>query len=446
MAATRTRLTGWGHFPVIHGILEQPRTIDELCARVRSGRPMIARGNGRAYGDAALNEHGTVSMLRFNRLLNFDERSGRLVCESGVLLDDVLNVFVPRGWFPPVTPGTRWVTLGGMIAADVHGKNHPAAGSIGAHVEWFDLMTADGEIVRCSRESHPALFVATLGGMGLTGVIVRCCLQLIRIATAYLKRSRIVASNLAETLSAFADHEHSAYRVAWIDCLARGASLGRALVDTAEHAATNDLPASLGGNPYRVARKREWVLPFTSPVTPLNSFTVRAFNALYFRAGALATSNALIDYHTWFYPLDSIRDWNRIYGRRGFTQYQCVLPIGDAASGLEELIGAISNAGCGSFLSVLKRLGPSSGALSFASEGYKLALDFPWSAKVARVLARLDEIVIRHGGHLYLAKDARMTRTDFEAMQPRVDSFRATRGTSGAAPVFQSLLSQRLSL
>ena len=442
----RARLTGWGRHPVIDGDIEQLRSIDELCQRVRSGRPLIARGNGRAYGDAGINAEGTVSMLHFDRLLGLEATRGVLVGEAGLLLDDLLGVFVPRGWFPPVSPGTRYVTLGGMVAADVHGKNHPIAGSFGSYVQWLDVIVANGDIVRCSRDSQAALFAATLGGMGLTGVILRCCIRLMRISSAYLNRSRIVTNNLVETLAAFQRTETASYRVAWIDCLQRGATLGRALVDVAEHADARELPPPSRDRPFQVRPHTALVLPFTPPFSPLNSLTVSAFNALYYGAGKRAATTKLLDYQQWFYPLDSIAHWNRLYGRHGFAQYQCVLPLANAEAGLGELLREIADSRCGSFLSVLKRLGPSTGALSFPTEGYTLALDFPWSQTVATLMLRLDEIVIKYGGHLYLAKDARVTRANFERMQPRVAEFRDARAASGAAAVFQSRLSERLGL
>ncbi len=437
---------GWGRFPAIEGLVERPRTLEQLRARVLSGRSLIARGNGRAYGDAALNELGTVSMLRFNRLLDFDTNTGQLVCEAGVLLDELLEVFVPRGWFPPVVPGTRLVTVGGMMAADVHGKNHPSAGSFGRHVLWLDLITADGELVRCSRATRSELFFMTLGGMGLTGMIVRACLQLRRIPSAYLVRRRIVAGDLAATLAAFQSNSASSYAVAWIDCLARGDSAGRALVDLAEHAGLADLPANLQARPYLMPARRRLSLPFTPPFSPLNSLTVRGFNACHFRLGGMSASVALLDFNGWFFPLDSIAHWNRLYGRRGFTQYQCVLPSATAESGLAALLQEVSRAGCGSFLSVLKRLGAPAGGLSFPAAGYTLALDFPWSEAVAALLTRLDAIVLAHGGHLYLAKDARLGREHFDRMQPQATRFREGRVAMGAVPVFQSLQSRRLGL
>lgn len=437
---------GWGRFPAIEGLVERPSTIEQLRARVLSGRSLIARGNGRAYGDAALNELGTVSMLRFNRLLDFDVGTGQLVCEAGVLLDELLDVFVPRGWFPPVVPGTRFVTVGGMIAANVHGKNHPAAGAFGNHVAWLDLITADAELVRCSSTTRSELFAMTLGGMGLTGIVVRACLQLRRIPSAYLLRRRIVAADLATTLAAFQSNSTSSYAVAWIDCLARGRSSGRALVDVAEHAELADLPANLQEQPYYVPARRSLSLPFTPPFSPLNSLTVRGFNACHFRLGRLSAAVALPDFNSWFFPLDRIAHWNRLYGPRGFTQYQCVLPLAAAESGLAALLQEIAHAGCGSFLSVLKRLGSWSGGLSFPADGYTLALDFAWSETVAALLARLDAIVLAHGGHLYLAKDARLDREHFDRMQPQAARFREGRAAMGAAPVFQSLLSRRLGL
>ena len=440
------RLAGWGNFPVIEGETVTPRDVPDTVAQVNADRPLIARGNGRSYGDAAMTSGCTVSMLALNKMISFDADTGDLVAEAGVLLSDVLEVFVPRGWFPPVTPGTKFVTLGGMIASDVHGKNHPKAGSFGAHVHWLDLVTSDGTIVRCSANGNSELFADTIGGMGLTGIIVRCCIRLARIETAFVRQRRIVAGNLGDLLDAFEETEDASYRVAWIDCLARGETLGRALLDLGEHAPLADLPSKDRPEPLKRKKRRQLTVPFAPPLSPLNGLTVRAFNEVYFRKGALAPQECLLDYETYFYPLDSILHWNRMYGRRGFAQYQCVLPKTSAADGLGELLRQISSGGIGSFLSVLKRLGPQRGGLSFPLEGYTLALDFPWSQRAAQLMDRLDDIVIAHGGRLYLTKDARVPQGAFDKMQPGVSSFRARRASAGASAVFQSLQSERLGL
>ena len=440
------RLSGWGGYPVAESRLETPGTTSEVVACIRSGKPLIARGNGRAYGDAAIGASITMSMLKLNNIISFDENTGELVCEAGVLLRDVLDAFVPLGWFPPVTPGTKFVTLGGMIACDVHGRNHREVGSFGRHVLWLDLVLADGAVVRCSPSENSDAFTSTIGGMGLTGVILRCCLRLVRIKSAYIHQRSIVANNLSEILSAFERSTDSTYSVAWIDCLASGDRLGRSVLYLGEHAKADEVSVRDRAAPLRLRGKRSISIPFELPVTPLNYATVWAFNECYYRMAKLKPAERILDYDAYCYPLDSILHWNRLYGRRGFVQYQCVLPFETSRQGLTELLQTISESKSGSFLGVLKLFGRHAGALSFPLYGYTLALDFPWSAKTAALLNRLDQIVLRHRGRLYLAKDARLSRDAFEGMQANLDRFRQQRSTNRLAQVFHSHQSQRLGL
>ena len=441
------QLSGWGNHPVISGELHTPRSEDEVASLIASNSPLIARGNGRSYGDPALSSTCTVSMLKLNRMLDFDPNTGDLVAEAGTLLSDILSVFVPRGWFPPVTPGTQFVTLGGMVACDVHGKNHPKDGSFGAHVQWIDLMGSDATTHRCSPTQNTNLFWDTIGGMGLTGIVLRVCIRLRKIASAFITQRRIVTQNLHELLRAFEESEGARYRVAWVDCLAQGDALGRSLLDVGEHAELEDLRVSQREAPFTLKPRRQLTMPLTPPVTPLNALTVRAFNELYFRKGALAAGGSVLDYQSYFYPLDAILHWNRMYGRKGFAQYQCVLPKATATDGLKALLDKISASGIGSFLSVLKRLGPcKTGRLSFPCDGYTLALDFPWHTKTQSLLNLLDEITLEHGGWVYLAKDSRVSRAAFEQMQPNLTDFQDGRVKSGAAGRFQSLQSERLGL
>lgn len=439
------KLSGWGRYPVLDCRMESPRTEDEIRNLIGAG-PLIARGAGRAYGDSALNSRSTVSMRRFNRMLAFDAETGTLTVEAGVLLADVIAAFLPRGWFPPVTPGTKFVTIGGMIAADVHGKNHHGAGSFGAHVSWLELMTGSGDVVRCGPDRNSELFQATLGGMGLTGVILRAAFRLSRVESGWIRQETVVAPGLDAVMAAFEAREGATYSVAWIDCLARGDALGRSLLYCGEHARLDDLDAGRRASPYATPRRRSKRMPQDAPSWALNGVSVRAFNAAYWRAGRRSPAQALVDWDSYFYPLDRIEQWNRIYGRRGFVQFQCVIPLPAARDGLSALLQATSSAGCGSFLAVLKLFGAQESGFSFPMRGYTLALDFPASGKALRLAERLDRIVIDHGGRFYLAKDARMTRATLEAADPRVAAFRRFRTQTGAAGRFASAQSERLGL
>jgi FAD/FMN-containing dehydrogenase len=422
-----------------------PTLLPKLLAD-RSG--LIARGNGRAYGDAAIGERFTLSMRGLDRMRAFDPAMGRLVVEAGVLLADVLEAFVPRGFFPPVVPGTKLVTVGGMIAADVHGKNHHRDGGFGDHVEWLKLLLPAGETVTCSPEENPELFRATVGGMGLTGTILEAAFRLKPIETGWMRQRTIVAADLGAAMRALSDNAEATYSVAWIDCLARGAALGRSLVYTAEHASRADL-AALGPRTelFPSARPGRLAVPFDLPGSTLNRFSVAAFNEIYFRRGAAKAGRPfLAGWDPYFFPLDRIGAWNRIYGRRGFVQHQCVIPNDAAVPALAEILDRVSRCGAASFLAVLKQLGPSRGTLSFPRQGYTLTLDLRVTDRVFRLLDEIDRIVVAAGGRLYLAKDARQSRATFEAGYPGLPAFRELRRGIGADGRIASRLSTRLGI
>ncbi len=439
------RLSGWGRHPWADGALLAVRTGGDVTRRLRPAASLIARGNGRAYGDAALNPQGMLSMLPMDRLLAFDPATGLLTCEAGVTLADILAVFGPRGWFPVVTPGTKFVTIGGAIAADVHGKNHHRDGGFGAHVRSLDLALADGRVVTCGPGREPELFAATLGGMGLTGVILRASFRLRPIETAWIRQETRRAATLDDALALFEQSGDRSYSVAWIDALAGGASLGRSVLMLGEHAVASDLPAGLRAAPLVSGRRGTLRVPCDFPGCALNRHSVAAFNEAYYRLAVPGTR--LVDLERFFYPLDALLDWNRLYGRRGFVQYQCVVPRAAAAGGLRRLLTATAASGLASFLAVLKLLGPQgAGLLSFPLDGYTLALDFPATAPVFALFRELDAIVADHGGRLYLAKDARMDAEALRRGYPELDRFLAARQAWGARSIFHSLQSRRLGI
>lgn len=444
------KLSGWGRYPVVEAQVHAPRTREAVQELVRSagatGAGVIARGNGRAYGDSAISRSATLNMHHFNRMVAFDQETGLLVAEAGVLLADVITAFLPRGWFPMVTPGTRFVTIGGMIAADVHGKNHHKDGSFRQCVEWIDVMGADGELRRCCRAEHVDLFDQTLGGMGLTGVILTAAIRLRPVESSWIAQTTIAAPDLKSAMAAFENNQSATYSVAWIDCLGSGRSLGRSLVMLGEHARQADLPEDKRHHPYVTPLKRNRSVPIDFPSFALNGLTVRIFNALYYWAGRLKAPTRLVDWDSYFYPLDAVLGWNRIYGRKGFMQFQCVLPLDRAETGLTTLLKAISKAGAGSFLAVLKRMGPGQGSVSFPMEGYTLALDFPVNRRTVELMNRLDQITLDHGGRFYLAKDSRMTAQTLRQSDPRFSQFSAMRHANGMAAGFQSVQSERLEI
>lgn len=438
------KLSGWGRYPVMEARVHAPRSIEALRDAVRTAPAMIARGNGRAYGDSAICSAATLETRHLNRMLAFDPETGQLIAEPGVLLGDIIDAFLPRGWFPWVTPGTKFVSLGGAIAADVHGKNHHKEGSFRSCVDWIEVMDATGAITCCSPTDNQLLFEHTLGGMGLTGVITAAAIRLRPVKTAWIRQTTHPAPNLKAAMDVFEAHQDATYSVAWIDCLAKGDDLGRSLVMLGEHAELGDLPGDRRQSPFATPKKNKRKVPFDVPTFTLNPLTVRAFNRLYYWAGARKTGLQVVDWDTYFYPLDAILEWNRIYGRNGFAQFQCVLPLEASEAGLSALLDAISTAGAGSFLAVLKRFGAQDSVFSFPMEGYTLALDFPVHAKTLRLLSELDRITLDHGGRFYLAKDSRMSAATFAASDDRIDAFRAVRSDQNWQDKFTSAQSERL--
>ncbi|WP_298921999.1 FAD-binding oxidoreductase [uncultured Roseobacter sp.] len=438
-------LSGWGLFPKHAARVSAPRNEDRLQALVAEGDG-IARGNGRAYGDSAISTENTIHMRHFNRMISFNEKTGVLVAEAGVLAADIISGFLPRGWFLPVTPGTKFVTLGGMIAADVHGKNHHVDGSLGNFIDWIDLMGADGKIIRCSPRKNKELFSWTLGGMGLTGVILRAALRLRAVETGWIRQTLHPTPDLETTIDAFEAAQDATYSVAWIDCLSKGAGRGRSLVMLGEHATLEDLPKPRRRKPFETGTKRKLSVPFAPPTGLMNGWTVRAFNALYYWNGTRNAGEGLVDWDSYFYPLDAILNWNRIYGRRGFAQFQCVLPLESSRQGMHRLLEEISNAGAGSFLAVLKRMGAQESRFSFPMEGYTLALDFPVNRRTLALMTRLDEITLEHGGRFYLAKDSRMTAETLRHSDPRTEDFLKMRDDKQRQVAFMSAQARRLAL
>jgi FAD/FMN-containing dehydrogenase len=440
-----TDLSGWGGFPKFSGAVTEPASETALVKAVTAGA-VIARGNGRAYGDSAIGLHGTINLQKLNHMLSFDRQSGVLVAEAGVLLSDIITAFLPHGWFPSVTPGTKFVTLGGMIAADVHGKNHHKDGSFRNFVDWLDVMDADGVVHRCNRNEKSELFEWTIGGMGLTGIILRAAIRLRAVPSAWIRQTAQALPNLDAVISAFEASDEATYSVAWIDCLQSGGALGRAILMLGEHAVPEELSDDAARYPYETPKKTRRSVPFAPPFSPLNGLTVRAFNALYYWNGSRKSGISFLDYDTYFYPLDAIHGWNKIYGRRGFMQFQCVLPLETSRKGLDALLKATSQEKAGSFLAVLKRFGPQDSAFSFPMLGYTLALDFPATPRMIGLMRKLDRITLEHGGRFYLAKDSRMSAQTLHASDARTEQFRHIRAQLGAAEAFQSQQSQRLGL
>jgi FAD/FMN-containing dehydrogenase len=439
------KVSGWGRFPVIDAEVIRPREVGDLLKSLGSvpsgpgaSRPLIPYGLGRSYGDSALADV-VMSCRSLDHFHAFDDASGELTCSAGVSLAEVLQSFVPRGWFLPVTPGTKFVTVGGAIASDVHGKNHHRHGCFSDHVTRMAVATASDGIVECSPTQNVELFRATCGGMGLTGVIVDATFRLIPVTSSLIRTTTLRATDLGHALELFAEHDQATYSMAWIDCLASGSSLGRSLVMLGEH---HDQPSRLkpsGDPPLNI--------PLVTPGALLNRYSMRLFNSAYYGLKGSRAGEHLVHYEPFFYPLDAVRNWNRLYGRTGLTQYQFVLPVEAGRAGMAAVLSRIVDSQRGSFLAVLKAFGPGNGKpLSFPTAGWTLALDFKCDPPVLDLLDELDRIVLDHGGRFYLSKDARMTATTFAAGYPLLDDFAATRRRYGADQVFNSRQSQRLGI
>lgn len=437
------KISGWGRYPIIKATVATPRSVEGLSKIIQRGNA-IARGNGRSYGDSSISQTNTIHMKYFNRMLAFDENSGQLIAEAGVMLADVIEVFLERGWFPAVTPGTKFVTLGGMIAADIHGKNHHKDGSFGRYVDWIDIVIADGSIQRCSKTENVELFDWTIGGMGLTGVIIRAAIRLRRVPSGWIEQRTLVADNIKHAMEIFEQSQEATYSVAWIDCLQKGPALGRSLVMLGEHMKADEVPPKFRKSQKSITFKPKRNIPFNFPSSILNVHSVRAFNSLYYWYGKRRPERQVVDWDSYFYPLDAILGWNKIYGRHGFAQFQCVIPISHAEHGINELLQKIANAGVGSFLAVLKRFGKQPSKFSFPMEGYTLALDFPVNKKTFDLMNKLDSITVRHKGRFYLAKDSRMSPDIFQQSEQRIQEYKQYRQGLADKNIFASSQSERL--
>ena len=431
-----TKICGWGRYPQQDAYLHAPPSSTSLEFTAKQQDSVLARGMGRSYGDSA-NALNVLQTTYMNHFIEFDEATGKLTAEAGITLREILEVIVPSGWFLPVTPGTSYVTLGGAIASDVHGKNHHMAGTFGQHVKYLTMLLGTGEVVTTSPQHYADLFHATCGGMGLTGIIISATIQLLPIKSSLICQKTIKADCIESACDAFENNSDATYSVAWIDCLSKGKSLGRSVLMLGEHAAQGGLDIDI---------RQKISVPFSTPSALLNSVTMKAFNTAYwYRAKhSVGQTVSLMPY---FYPLDAVGEWNRLYGKKGFVQFQCVVPNLDGVANMRKLLTEISNSGEGSFLAVLKQFGAGNeNFLSFPTEGYTLALDFKVSDTAIKTVRRLEDMVVDMGGRLYLTKDAVMQESSFKATYQNWEKFEAVRERYGAIGKFRSTQSIRLGL
>jgi decaprenylphospho-beta-D-ribofuranose 2-oxidase len=413
-------VAGWGGISTL-AVEHESEDLERVTRHVP-----LTRGLGRSYGDSSLPPPGepvVAASPRADRLLAFDDETGDLTAEAGYSLYDLWDTFLPRGWFTPVSPGTQFVTLGGMVAADVHGKNHHREGSIGRHVQSLRIRVASGDIVTCSRQQEPDLFRATIGGMGLTGHILEVTLRLVRIPSPWIYGQTHRVSGIDEFIRVLhAARDEWPFTMGWIDCLAQGRALGRGVMFAGRWATPDEAPRR---PPRRLPRPPR---PVTCPSWVMGHTVARVFNACYYRLHPARPRPRIFHPEAFFYPLDAIRHWNRLYGRRGFTQYQCVLPESGGAALMHELLERMARFGAASFLCVIKDCGPQGeGILSFPMPGVLVALDLPMRDNTQQVVDSLNEFVAAAGGRIYLAKDALSRAEHFRAMEPRLAEFEAIR-------------------
>lgn len=404
----KKNISNWGLFPSVKTEKITGKTTKSVSEEIKSFDKIIARGNGRCYGDASLQNH-IFSTLTFNHYLTFDKTTGILSCESGVLLDNIVKDFVPKGYFLPITPGTKFITIGGAIASDVHGKNHHKDGCFSDFLESFKLVDHNGITHFCSKTENIELFWSTIGGMGHTGIITEAQFYLKKIESRYIRQESIKAKNLKEIFDLFEKSNEWTYTVAWIDCLQKGKTLGRSILLRGEHAKSTELSVNQLSLENPVSKPKN--VPFFFPNFVLNKFGVKLFNFLFYYKQIRKFKSNFIDLETYFYPLDSIHNWNKIYGKKGFIQYQFVIPKHAGYEGMSEVLNKISQSGEGSFLAVLKLFGSNNplATNSFPIEGYTLALDFKLNDKLPILIKELDSIVQKYKGRIYRAKDALST-------------------------------------
>jgi FAD/FMN-containing dehydrogenase len=421
------QLSGWGRYPRRDAQVEAPVSLDEWRRWLSAGAGAV-RGMGRSYGDSALAAR-LASTRQLDCFESFDAEHGRLTCQSGVTLREILELTVPRGWTLPVSPGTSWVTVGGAIASDVHGKNHHHAGSFCDHVDSITLLCGDGSVRSVSRSVEPELFSATCGGMGLTGVVLSARFRLQRVHSAEILETKLRAGSWEESCELFDRHADQPSSVAWVDVLARGRSFGRSIFSYGRHAPE-------GSSEFKIQSRL--TVPAEMPTSLLNSFSMRAFNRLYY-SSTRECREGRVPMSQFFYPLDSITHWNRLYGSSGFVQYQFVVPVERGVALCRRILETLASRGHHAFLAVLKLFGKGSGfPLSFPTEGYTLALDFRYSPTLIGALHELDRMILDGGGRVYLTKDSCLQQETFRQMYPRWEDVELIRRRVGSQGIFLS--------
>ncbi|MCC7526106.1 MAG: FAD-binding oxidoreductase [Chitinophagaceae bacterium] len=445
MATTHQEvLAGWGNYPTATSYVTDPENAQEIMNLIAK-EPVIARGLGRSYGDQAIHSNKQVCLCtRMHHFISWEETSGILECESGTSLDEIITTFAPRGWMPMICPGTKYVTIGGAIANDIHGKAHHTDGSFINSVISFTILIANGTVVTASREENPDLFYANFGGLGLLGFILTAKIRLRKVETTYFRQQSVRVNNLKAMLDALEQYKHYNYSVAWIDPLAKGSQLGSGVLTVGEAATLDALPVTLRKEPLKIHQPSKLNVPFFLPDFALNNFTVRALNAV---IGFVQNSpKTFVHYEKFFFPLDMINNWNRGYGKRGFIQYQFVIPEENGEAHLRHIMKMIASSGCTPFLNVFKKMGAGQDYLSFPFSGYTLAIDFPITPGLKAFTQKLDEAVLQANGRIYLGKDAMLDKSTFRRMYPQYERWLSVKAKYDPYNRFTSDLSTRLGL
>lgn len=438
-------LSGWGNLPKSKSTVVTPQN-DADIQNILLFDKVINRGLGRSYADQATNHDNTViETIRLNSFIDFNEKEGILECESGVSLDDIIRIFGPKGWFPLVTPGTKYVSIGGAIANDVHGKGHHIDGSFINCVLDFRILLSDGSVVNASREENTDLFFANFGGLGLLGFILSARIKLRKIETTYFVNEAIVTKNIEELLDEIdkADKEYH-YSLGWVDSLAKGKNMGRGVLTIGNHALISDLPQKLKKDPLVISKPPVLKVPFYLPSFTLNTITIKILNKIIFNIQN--KDKGVCHYESFFYPLDMIDEWNKGYGKRGFIQYQFVIPVENGRKNIVKILSAITESGCKPFLNVLKKMGKGQNYLSFPMEGYTFAIDFPVTKKLREFTKIMDHMVLDAGGRIYLCKDAFVDEAIFKQMYPSHHDWLNVKMKYDPENKFSSDISRRLGL
>ena len=430
-------ISGWGNNPKVFCNVKYPKNINSLKKIIK--KKCIARGNGRSYGDSSLQPNLTIEMKNFNKIIYFNCIKGLIKVQSGILLDDLLKIIIPKGWFVPVSPGTKFVTIGGMVASNVHGKNHHKAGGFMNYVESIRLMNENKKVITCSKKINKNLFKSTFGGMGLTGVIIDITFHLKKIKNSFIDQKIFYTRDLSDTLKNLKKTFKSTYSVGWIDCSKKNKNFGRSIIFTGEH---NDEE----NKKLVYIKDKNLILPKFNYSYFLNSFTIKLFNIFYYNYNFFKRKITTVNYNAFFYPLDSIKNWNILYGRKGFFQYQFFIPEKFSLKGIKEILNLIQKNTTVSFLTTIKYMSKDSSVLAFSDKGFTLALDFKYTHPNLILAEKLDTLVVKYNGRIYLTKDSRMHKKNLYKSYKNIKIFKNKIRTIKNRSYFSSLQSERLGL